>query len=291
MVICVIAYLLAGAAALATGYALRDSHPVLIAGIADLTATVTVFIFSAVFDNSSIYDPYWSVIPVFIVLFWTLHPDVVGANTVRQIVVMILLCSWAVRLTFNWVRRWRGLGHEDWRYMDFRKQSGRYYWPVSFAAIHLVPTVLVFAGCFSMYVAVSTGTSGFGILDFPAIIVTAAAIIIETISDRQLHEFLANRKDKGQVLTSGLWAYSRHPNYFGEVLFWWGLYLFAVAAEPAYWWAIFGPLAMTALFIFISVPMIEKHMTGGRPNYQKIQTGVPKLLPRFSWKRRGNPAG
>jgi steroid 5-alpha reductase family enzyme len=290
LIICVTAYLSAGAIALATGYVLRGSHPVLIAGIADLTATATVFIFSVIFDNSSLYDPYWSVIPVFIVLFWTLHPDAAGANTVRQIVVMVLLGSWAVRLTFNWVRRWRGLGHEDWRYTDFRKQSGRYYWPVSFAAIHLVPTVLVFAGCFSIYVAVSAGTGAFGILDFPAIIVTAAAIIIETVADRQLYEFLATGKAKGQVLTSGLWAYSRHPNYFGEVLFWWGLYLFAVAAEPAYWWAIFGPLAMTVLFVFISVPMIEKHMAAGRLDYLKIRTGVPKLLPRFPGKRRSNPA-
>jgi steroid 5-alpha reductase family enzyme len=83
------------------------------------------------------------------------------------------------------------------------------------------------------------------------------------------------------MLTSGLWAYSRHPNYFGEVLFWWGLYLFAVAAEPAFWWAIFGPLAMTMLFIFISVPMMEKHLMERKPCYAESRAGVPKLFPWF----------
>ena len=165
--------------------------------------------------------------------------------------------------------------------MDFREQSGRCYWPVSFAAIHLVPTVLVFAGCFSLYVAVSAGTSPFGFTDILAIIVTAAAIIIETAADKQLHKFLGSRKDEKQVLKSGLWAYSRHPNYFGEVLFWWGLYLFAVAATPAYWWAIFGPAAMTLLFVFISVPMIEKHMIRRKPGYAESRAGVSKLFPWF----------
>lgn len=280
VVVCILAYLCAGVVAFAVGYALRNNHPVLIVGIADLSATVVVFGFSVAFDNSSLYDPYWSVVPVFIALFWALQPLSTDANIIRQVVVMVFLCVWAVRLTFNWFRRWRGLSDEDWRYADFRKNTGRIYWPVSFLGIHLVPTILVFTGCLSLYVAVSSGSASFGVLDVLAVIVTAASIFIESMADRQLHRFLVSRKDASQVLSTGFWAYSRHPNYFGEVLFWWGLFLFALAAGPEYWWVIIGPIAITLLFLFISVPMIEKRMKRRKPGYDRDRNGVSTF---FLW--------
>jgi len=171
IIICFLAYLAAGVVALAVGYALRDSHPLLIVAIADLAAMVVVFAFSVILDNSSLYDPYWSVAPVFIALYYALAP-VTDANIVRQIVVITLLYIWSLRLTCNWLRRWRGLGHEDWRYTDFRVNTGKWYWPVSFLAIHLVPTILVYGGCLSLYAAVSVGTKAFGIIDYLAIIIT-----------------------------------------------------------------------------------------------------------------------
>jgi len=281
---CILAYLAAGVAAFTVGYLLRYSHPILIVGAADLAATIVVFGFSVIFDNSSLYDPYWSVVPVFIALFWALRPVSNDINVIRQVVVLAVLCAWAVRLTYNWFRRWKGLGDEDWRYADFRNTMGRMYWPVSFLVIHLVPTILVFLGCLSLYVAVSSGAGPFGILDIIAFIVAAAAIIIESVADRQLHKFLISRKDETQILSSGLWAYSRHPNYFGEVLFWWGLFLFALAAGPASWWVIIGPIAITLLFIFISVPMIEKHMIKRKPDYADNRHGVSSLMPWFTRK-------
>ena len=85
----------------------------------------------------------------------------------------------------------------------------------------------------------------------------------------------------GATLTTGLWAYSRHPNYLGEILFWWGLYLFALAAYPAAWWTIFGPLSITLLFVFISIPMIEKRHIERRPDYPAYLDRTPMIMPRF----------
>ena len=280
VIICILVYLAAGIVALVVGYSLRDTHPLLIIAIADLAAMMVVFSFSVIFDNSSLYDPYWSVVPVFITLYWALA-STADVNIVRQIVVITLIYIWALRLTYNWVRRWRGLGHEDWRYTDFRVNTGKWYWPVSFLAIHLVPTVLVFGGCLSVYAAVSVGTKAFGIIDYLAIIVTLVGVLIEIIADRQLHAFLTSRKDERKILSSGLWAYSRHPNYFGEVIFWWGLFLFGLAAAPSYWWTIVGPVLITALFIFISIPMIEKHMKKRKPDYAVKRQGVSAFIPWF----------
>jgi steroid 5-alpha reductase family enzyme len=239
--------------------------PVWSAGLADLVATVVVFAFSVVLNNSSVYDPYWSVAPVFITFWWlSRFGGVGGATALRQIVVTALVLAWATRLTWNWLRRWKGLKDEDWRYADYRR-LGEGYWPVSFFGFHMMPTVLVFVACLSLVPALSSSSRGIGTLDVLAAIVTLAAIVVEATADRQLRSFLARKP--GEILDTGLWALSRHPNYFGEVLFWWGLWLFGIAADPSRWWTIVGPAGVTALFLGVSVPMMDKRMLSRHPDY------------------------
>ena len=121
--------LLAGAAAVGTGILFHAQQPIVIVGLADLAATVVIFIFSVITNNSSMYDPYWSVAPVPIALFWLLQPGSNGFANPRHVLIFALLCLWAIRLTTNWATQWRGLDHEDWRYQDIQKQTGILYWP------------------------------------------------------------------------------------------------------------------------------------------------------------------
>ncbi len=272
-------YVLALLVAVGVGYLLRGKQPILIAGVADIAATIVVFIFSVIFNNSSIYDSYWSLAPVPIALYWTLLPSS-NAVAVRQAAVLILLIVWAARLTYNCLSRWQGLKHEDWRYADMR-HTGRPYWLVSFFGFHFFPTAIVFLGCLSLYPAVSAGANGFGVLDVLAIVVTIAAITIEARADYELKTFMTRRKSTEENITTGLWSHSRHPNYFGEVLFWWGLYLFALAADPAYWWAIIGPICITLLFVFVSVPMMDKHILSKKRSYAGHMKKVSALVPWF----------
>jgi steroid 5-alpha reductase family enzyme len=237
---------------------------VLTAALADLAATAVVFAFSLGLDNSSVYDPYWSVAPFPVGLYWMVRFS--AGMTPRQAVLLALVLFWAVRLTINWLRRWRGLADEDWRYADFRR-LGPAYWPVSFLGFHMFPTILVFLGCLSLVPALSGGSRAVGVLDLLALAVTVAAIGIESTADKQLRRFLASSRTPGQILDTGLWVLSRHPNYFGEVLFWWGLYLFGLAANPAWWWTIIGPIAITGLFLGVSVPMMDRRMLARHPGY------------------------
>ncbi len=176
---------MAGAAAVSAAAAARrlvpGLSPVLAAAAADLLATIVVFAFSAGFDNSSIYDPYWSVAPVPIALFWTLASGGAGTRA-RQAAVLVLLGAWAVRLTVNCLARWRGLGDEDWRYAGYRR-LGPWYWPVSFLGFHLMPTVFVFLGCLPLWPALTAKGTGVGFLDLAAALVTAGAIGIEALAD------------------------------------------------------------------------------------------------------------
>jgi steroid 5-alpha reductase family enzyme len=261
-----LAYLVAGAAAVTIAAIARcfapGLHPVIVAGAADLLATIVVFAFSVGFDNSSIYDPYWSIAPVPIALFWTLASGGAGTRP-RQAAVLILLTAWALRLTANCLARWRGLGHEDWRYAGYRR-LGAGYWPVSFLGFHLVPTVLVFLGCLPLWPALAAGGRAPGILDLAAAFVTAGAIGIEAVADVQLRRFLARPRSGRRLFEEGLWKLLRHPNYLGEVLFWWGLWLFGLAADPSWWWTIAGPSAITLMFLLVSVPMMNRHLRGRR---------------------------
>jgi steroid 5-alpha reductase family enzyme len=282
------AYLAAGLAAVGVGYALRAQHPLVIVGAADVAATVVVFAFSVFSANSSVYDPYWSVAPPLIALFWLLQPGSSGFASLRHVLVFVLVCVWAARLTYNWGSQWKDLSQEDWRYRDMHQQAGRFYWPVSFLGIHLFPTILVFLGCLALWPALDRGAQPFGWLDVVACVVTGGAIVLEAVADAQMRRFRRAAKGMGQSEPPGVWRYSRHPNYFGEVSFWWGLFLFALAADVSFWWVLIGPLCILALFLFASIPMMERHLLARRPSYAAYQQHVSAFVP---WPSKREASG
>jgi steroid 5-alpha reductase family enzyme len=270
------------AAAVGAAVGLGWEHPIALAAAADVAATAVIFAFSRFHDNSSFYDAYWSVAPIVIALYWVLTPEAAGADVGRQVLVTTLIALWGVRLTYNWARGWTGLGHEDWRYVNLRDTTGRAYWAVSFLGLHMMPTVMVFAGCLAAYPALVTGGAPAGVLDAAALAVTAGAIWIEAAADQQLRRFVTSGPEPGAILDRGLWKLSRHPNYFGEMSFWWGLYLFGLAADPSWWWTFVGPLAITLMFRFISLPMIEKRMVERRPGFADHAERTSLVIPWFA---------
>ncbi len=279
------AYLVALAVALVIGHAAPFEHPISVALAADVAATVVIFGFSVAFRNSSFYDPYWSLAPLPIAVYWLLRPEFPGVNPIRMGAVLALLTLWSLRLTWNWLRGWQGLGHEDWRYLDLQQSSGRAYWLVSFSGIHMAPTLWVFTGCLSLYVSLAAGREPFGPLDLLALAVAGGSIWLEARSDKQLKRYRESGPAPQEFLRSGLWAWSRHPNYLGEMGFWWGLYLFGLAANPSWWWTIAGPLSITLMFRFISLPMIETRMRERRPGYADYAARSSLVLPRSPRER------
>jgi steroid 5-alpha reductase family enzyme len=281
--IVIAAYLVALAAAFAVGLEMGSANPVFTVLVADSLATLVIFAFSMTLSNSSLYDPYWSVAPPVIALYWMGTVPGSAGPRVRHAIVLWLVLAWAARLTYNWACGWPGLHHEDWRYEDLRASSRLPYWLVSLGAIHYFPTLQVFLGCLPLYAALALGSGPWRALDGLALLVTGGAIAIETIADEQLRSF--NRtKQPDEILSRGLWAYSRHPNYFGELGFWWGLWLFGVAAHPPWAWTVIGPIAMTCLFLFASIPMLEQRSLARRPSYAEHMRRVSKLVP---WRPLG----
>ncbi|MBK6620422.1 MAG: DUF1295 domain-containing protein [Saprospirales bacterium] len=276
------AYFLALAAGFLAGRAFHelDYHPLVVIGVADAVGTLVVFGFSYVFKNSSFYDPYWSVIPVPIAAYLAWLGMEGGGDAVRMAVVLAVVGLWAIRLTSNWARGWQGLHHEDWRYTMLARQTGRYYWLVSFAGIHFFPTIMVFLGCLPLLPALAMANAPFGFLDMIGAIVAITGIGFEYISDNQRYQWASDPANKGKVLTEGMWGWSRHPNYFGEVTFWAGLFILGLAADLSYWWTAIGCVAMWAMFHFISLPMMEKRQMERKPGYAAATRGVSRFWPR-----------
>lgn len=276
-----VAYLAALAVAVYVGLALPGRDPLVVAGAADLAATAVIFAGSVLIDNSSLYDPYWSVVPLPLALYFGARAGTLGSA--RMLAISVVLLGWGVRLTWNWRRGWTGLGHEDWRYADFRAKTGRFYWLMSAVGFHLFPTVQVFLGCVPLYYAANV-TAPFGPLDALGPLVGGAGLLLQGIADEQLRAFrLSDRRT--DTLETGLWAYSRHPNYFGEILIWWGVFLTGFAARPDVRWQVAGAAAITLMFVFASIPMMDKRMLARRPSYAARMRRVSGLVPW--WPRRG----
>lgn len=268
---------LAGAAAAVVFYP-GPQVPWVLVAVGDLVGTLIVFGFSVAFRNTSFYDAYWSVAPMVIAVYLWFGFDGPAIEP-RQVLVTVLVWAWGARLTHNWARGWTGLSHEDWRYVDLRAKTGAAYQLVNLFGIQLFPTVLVYLGCLPLLGSLITGDRPMSWIDGVAAVVTLGATIIEGTADNQLRAFVKARPPKGAVLDRGLWAWSRHPNYFGEIAFWCGLALFAFAAgERSPYLLLAGPGAMIFLFVVVSIPMMEKRQAS-KAGYADYRRRVSMLIP------------
>ena len=256
--------------------------PIVTVLIADIVATIVIWGCGLPFANASFYDPYWSVAPVPIALYWW---SLAGFDmSIRNTLLIIVLFAWVIRLTTNWIRDWPGLHHEDWRYQNLRAQNGKAYQLVNLFGICLFPTVLVFMGMLPAYVVLTADNAPNLLVDLLAFAMGIFAVWLQFFSDEEMRTFRRQPKGDGEVMQSGWWAWSRHPNYFGEVLMWFSLWVFALSAGGfGYAWTGIGVLAMFLLFWFISIPMMDKRCAEKRPayaDYMKHSSGFFLVPPK-----------
>ena len=238
-------------------------------------ATIIIYIFSVILKNSSLYDPFWSVAPVPIVLFLSMQMDTLEI----KLLVLIPICIWAIRLTRNWIVSWQGFKHEDFRYVDLKNTNKFQAELTNFFGIHLIPTLIVNLGLFPLVYFVHSLSSSISIpLLYAASLFTLIAVILETVADEQMRKFRNNSNNKGKTMRFKLWKYSRHPNYLGEVLFWYGIYFMSLSTGILPIWTLICPTAMLALFIFISCPMMDERSLKNRSDYREYMDKTSQLF-------------
>ena len=239
--------------------------------IADAVATVVTFIFSLIFKNASVYDPYWSVQPPVILFAFAIGKDLTAFGVLLLIAVSFL----AVRLTANWAYTFANLNHQDWRYTMLKEKTGALYPIINFVGIHMVPTLVVYGCILPAVYAVREGLLG-NSASFAFICLSLCAATMQGIADIDMHKFRKSRD--GAFIRRGLWKYSRHPHYLGEILMWWGVGLSVVCAAPDAWYLAAGALANTVLFFAVSIPMADKRQSR-KDGFAEYKKHTRMLLP------------
>ena len=244
--------------------------------IAHIIATVIVYIASSLFKNSSFYDPFWSIAPIPIVIYISFWPDSENLDYEKIFLFFIPVLYWGIRLTYNWARRWEGLYDEDFRYEDLKELKFASF--IDFFGIHLYPTLQVNLSLLPLYYSLSVSTNTPSYWLYMASFYTIMAVTLELISDNQLWNFKKNKDNKNKFIKTGLWSYSRHPNYLGEILFWWGIFFMTLAVDTSYWYLFICPLSMNLMFALITCKMMDDRSLVKRDGYKDYMDKTNQLL-------------
>ena len=239
--------------------------------LADIIATVFVFIFSLAFNNASVYDPYWSVQPMVIVLYFACYYKL----TTESVLLLVSVFYWGIRLTGNWAYTFGGLNCQDWRYTKFENENGRLYPFINFTGIHMMPTLIVYLCTLPAVYVIRNGVEG-NIGSFIGAFVCICAATLQLVADIQMHRY--RKIGEHGLIRTGLWKYSRHPNYLGEILMWWGVGIQAVSVMPGYWWLLAGAVSNTVMFFTVSIPLADKRQSK-KPGYAEYKASTRGLLP------------
>lgn len=240
--------------------------------MSDIAATIIVWGFGLLFRNVSVYDPYWSVAPPVIFTAWSFYK---GVFTLPILLLLIAVWYWGIRLTYNWAYTFRGMAHEDWRYTHYRKsQHPVLFHLTNFFGLNMMPTVLVFVAMLPGFELYDNSVEA-GIWLWMGFAMCLASATIQLIADTQIHHF--RQTCPGQYCNVGLWRKGRHPNYFGEILMWWGVWVMYFS-QGVLDWRITGPIAVTVLFLFVSIPMMERRQRLNKPGYDEYRKRTRMLI-------------
>ena len=195
--------------------------------------------------------------------------------SVFGVLLLIAVSFWALRLTANWAYTFHGLNHQDWRYTMLSEKTGAFYPFVNFVGIHLVPTLVVYGCILPAVYAVREGIVA-NVWSILFLCVSVLAAVMQGLADIEMHKFRKDRKST--FIRIGLWKHSRHPNYLGEILMWWGIGLSVVCACPEQWYLIFGAVSNTVLFLCVSIPLAEGRQSR-KEGYEEYRRETRALLP------------
>ncbi|MHB8962151.1 MAG: DUF1295 domain-containing protein [Saccharofermentanales bacterium] len=269
-----IVYLLGTAIGIFTFRFFDASNPFLRIAAADAAATLAVWAGGLAARNSSVYDPFWSVAPIVIFTLYAIHS---AGYTVPALMALLCVWLWGIRLTANWAYTFSGLKTQDWRYDKYKNDLPKLWFLVNLFGINLMPTAIVFLAMLPGLVLIGG--------DYSANPYTAAAMVLcvsaaglQFLSDQTMHRFRMAALP-GEVCDKGLWKYSRHPNYLGEILMWWGIFIMLISVDISYWPTGIGAFANTLLFLFISIPLMEGRQLSDKPGYDEYMRRTSMLLP------------
>ncbi len=248
------------------------------AGLVILVLMTLLWLVSLKTRNAGIADIFWGT--GFVIAAWVYFAHTPEGSPVRRWLLALLVTLWGLRLSAHIFRRNAGKG-EDFRYRKWREEGGSQWWWRSYFTVFLLQGLLMWIISAPLLAAQwAAGPVRLQWLDYAATAAWVVGFLFEAISDWQLLRFKADPANHGKVLRTGLWRYSRHPNYFGDAVQWWGYYGFALS--PGGWWTVFSPILMTLLLRRVSgVTLLERTLIETRPGYREYVETTPAFFPWF----------
>lgn len=232
------------------------------------------FVISLILKRNDLADIAWGL--GFVLLSWVSFFSSATMN-LRSIIVCLLVTLWGVRLSLHIYTR-NKRKKEDFRYLEWRKQWGRWFYFRSYFQIFILQGLLLYIIVFPVLVINRHSISNFNLLDLLGIFIWLIGFVFESVGDYQLSQFISNSANQGKIIQTGLWQYSRHPNYFGEVTQWWGIYVIALSLNNG-WLTFLSPLTITLLILFVSgIPLLEKKYQG-RADFEEYKKRTSIFLP------------
>jgi len=240
------------------------------------------FVLSLVKKRNDVADVAWGL--GFVLLVWVSFFGG-GVESSRGILVGLLVSIWGIRLAWHIHARNKGRA-EDYRYAKWREEWGKWFYLRSYMQVYLLQGILLFLIVLPILLINKSISTGLNYLDFIGVAVWLVGFIFESVGDAQLARFIKDKNNKGKLMQSGLWRYTRHPNYFGEVTMWWGIGIIALSV-PNGIYGIIGPLTITFLILKVSgIPMLEKKMEENTEFVEyKKRTSIFFPLPPKSYDR------
>ncbi len=235
------------------------------------------FLFGQLLKNNSIVDPLWGIGFVIVAWYGLAQAQVVSLT---HFVVTLLVSVWGIRLATHIFHRNLGKG-EDWRYKEWREQWGNRALLIAYGKVYLTQGLLMWVIAQPIIYVNSHDVSTLGFYTLSAgLIVWLVGFFFESVGDKQLRQYIKQKPPKDKILRTGLWRYTRHPNYFGEATMWWGIWIIAMGSLPFAWWLVISPLTITFLLTKVSgVPLLEKKMMKD-PAYRAYARKTSKFFPR-----------
>lgn len=234
------------------------------------------FIFSLIKKRNDIADVAWGI--GFVLIAWTSF-FVSEENSFRSILVNILVSIWGIRLFLHIYLRNKGK-KEDYRYLAWRKEWGKFFYLRSYFQVYILQGALLFLVIMPVLMINRNIGLPLNFFDIFGLMVWIFGFVFEVVGDWQLSQFVKKPSNKGCLMTTGLWKYTRHPNYFGEIVLWWGVWFMAISV-PLGFMAIMGPLTITILILKVSgIPMLEKKMAEN-PDFIEYKRKTSMLIPWF----------
>lgn len=232
------------------------------------------FLASVSLKRNDIADIAWGVGFVFLAWSACIYTDKWDA---RSLIVCVCVTIWGLRLAWHIGKRSWGKP-EDFRYLAWRKAWGKWVFVRAYFQVFMLQGFFLYVIIFPVLYVLNAPSAPLGWIEGVGVVIWWVGFLFEAVADAQLADFVRNPINKGQLIQSGLWKYSRHPNYFGEVLLWWGIWFFALAIAGG-WMTFFGPLTLTILILFVSgIPMLEKKYEG-RIDFEDYKKRTSVFIP------------